>query len=196
MEKRHLVVFDFDGTLTRKDSLLEFIKFVFGWPKLIVGLSKYLPIIIATKLRVYDNGKAKEKIFSHFFEGMHYPEFCRYGEDFANKIEGMLNQRGMELLESYKRRGFSIFVISASIEEWIKPWCNKHQINHVIGTRVEIFPNGFLTGKFSSANCYGAEKLRRFLEVEPKRHEYILHAYGNSRGDKELIDFAEIGIII
>ena len=196
MEKRQIAVFDFDGTLIRKDSLLEFIKFVFGNYRLYGGLSKYVLIIIATKLRLYHNGKAKEMLFSYFFEGMSYSEFCCHGEKFAAKLDCMQNKRGIDLLESHKRQGFLVFVVSASVEEWIVPWCHNHQIDHVIGTQVEVSPDGYLTGKFSSANCYGAEKVQRFLEFEPKRDEYVLYAYGDSRGDKEMIAFADMGIII
>ena len=50
-----------------------------------------------------------------------------------------------------------------------------------------------MTGNFLSRNCYGEEKVRRLLELEPNRNSYILYAYGDSKGDKELIEFADKG---
>lgn len=196
MRKRQMVAFDFDGTLIRRDSLLEFIRFVFGNVKLVIGLARYMPVIIAAKLGLYHNGKAKEKVFSYFFGGMSYATFRKYGEVFAGKLDSMLKAEGMELLEYYQRSGFTVFVVSASVEEWVRPWCNNHQIRNVIGTQVETLPNGVLSGRFRTPNCYGAEKRRRFLETEPNRDEYVLHVYGDSRGDKELIEFADFGKII
>lgn len=38
--------------------------------------------------------------------------------------------------------------------------------------------------------------MRRLLEIEPNRKEYILVAYGDSQGDKELLEFADRGILI
>ena len=39
-------------------------------------------------------------------------------------------------------------------------------------------------------NCYGEEKVKRLLQLYPERTEYWLTAYGDSRGDTELLDFA------
>jgi phosphoserine phosphatase len=51
---------------------------------------------------------------------------------------------------------------------------------------------GRLTGRFLTKNCYGQEKVRRVTQVLPKRDNYILVAYGDSRGDKELLDYADV----
>ena len=56
--------------------------------------------------------------------------------------------------------------------------------------------NRKLTGNFSSKNCYGQEKVNRLLEKEPDRTNYILYAYGDSAGDKEIIEFADYGYYI
>lgn len=61
---------------------------------------------------------------------------------------------------------------------------------------MEIDSFGYLTGRFITLNCYGQEKVKRLLEIEPDRKEYILVAYGDSRGDKELLEFADHGILI
>jgi phosphoserine phosphatase len=60
----------------------------------------------------------------------------------------------------------------------------------VIATEPEI-KNGVLTGRFSTPNCYGQEKKRRFLEKYPDRDRYILYVYGDSNGDKELLEMAD-----
>jgi phosphoserine phosphatase len=44
-----------------------------------------------------------------------------------------------------------------------------------------------------SKNCFGQEKINRLLEEFPDRRSYKLIAYGDSSGDKELIDFADKG---
>ena len=45
----------------------------------------------------------------------------------------------------------------------------------------------------SRDNCYGQEKVNRFLQVEPDRKSYVLYAYGDSSGDKEMIALADVG---
>ena len=69
-------------------------------------------------------------------------------------------------------------------------------MSQVLATKMEVDKDGVLTGSFSTANCYGSEKVRRLMEVEPDRENYYLCAYGDSRGDKELLEFADKGLLI
>ena len=87
MDKREIVVFDFDGTLTTKDTLLEFIKFSHGKFSFYMGLLLNSPILIAYKLKIYPNWKAKQALFTYFFHGISYSEFQMLCVDFASKIE-------------------------------------------------------------------------------------------------------------
>lgn len=66
---KRVAIFDFDGTITKKDTLLEFIKFSKGYIAFYKGILRYLPILIAFKIKIYPNWKAKQKIFSYFLKG-------------------------------------------------------------------------------------------------------------------------------
>lgn len=192
--KRIVAVFDFDGTLTTKDTLLEFIKFACGKSKFFLGFLFYSPILVLMKLHLYPNWKAKEKIFSYYFKGMSYEKFQELGKSFASVIDGIRRDSVIETLKKHIGEGNDVYVISASIEEWVRPWCEKYKVKAVIGTKIEVDLKGQITGKFLSKNCYGQEKVNRLLEEEPLRDEYYLYAYGDSRGDREMLDFASKGI--
>ncbi len=191
--ERIIAAFDFDGTITRKDTLLEFIRFTHGTGALYRGFLLHLPVLIAFKLKLYSNGRAKEKIFSYFFKGMEYGEFCKWGEQFAEKIESLVRQSAKEEIMNCQQENQTLYIVTASIREWVLPWALKTGFRQVIGTEVEIDPSGKLTGKFSTPNCYGPEKVKRLLDEEPYRNSYIVYAYGDSRGDKELLNFADYG---
>ena len=60
----------------------------------------------------------------------------------------------------------------------------------IAGTQIEVI-NGKLTGRFLTRNCYGKEKVGRLLQLYPDRKSYRLIAYGDSRGDRELLAFAD-----
>lgn len=196
MCKRTVAVFDFDGTITTKDTLLEFIIFACGRWKFIVGFLLHAPWLCLMVLRLYPNWKCKERIFSWFFKGMRYDSFVELGRLFANRTDDMLRQETVGLVNMHLKEGATVYVISASIEEWVRPTCMKLGITDVIGTKIEVNSKGVLTGKFLTPNCYGQEKVRRLLEVEPQRDEFYLCAYGDSRGDKEMLDFADKGRLI
>jgi HAD superfamily hydrolase (TIGR01490 family) len=193
MAKRCIAVFDLDGTLTTKDTLLEFIKFACGVPRLYWGFLLFCPILILMKLHLFPNWKAKQMFFSHFFKGWEYNDFKAKGQLFANEIEKMENRKMLEKLNDHLNHSDVVYVISASIFEWVQPWCEKIGVSRVLATQIEVDANGIISGRFATKNCYGKEKVRRLLEVEPERRSYILYAYGDSRGDKEMIAFSDYG---
>jgi HAD superfamily hydrolase (TIGR01490 family) len=191
-KKRRVVVFDFDGTLTRKDTMLEFIRFACGTPRFAVGFMLYSPLIALMFAKLYPNWKAKQKIFSFFFKGWSREAFARKGEAFADRIDSFVREDNVSKLDGYASDGATVYVISASVAEWVRPWCRRHGVAQVLATEVTS-NDGRLTGEFSTKNCYGREKVDRLLAVEPNRSEYTLYAYGDSRGDKEMIEFADFG---
>ncbi len=193
---RNIVVFDFDGTLTCKDTFLEIIRFSCGSWKFYKGFLLYSPLLLLMKLHLYPNWKAKEKVFSYFFRGWKYTKFVELSIAFADKVEKIKRDVVVAKLQEHIKNGDSVYVISASIEEWIRPWCEKYCVSGVIGTKIEVDQKGLIVGKFLTKNCYGREKIYRLLEVEPSREEYSLCVYGDSRGDKEILEFADKGFYI
>ncbi|MBQ0073661.1 MAG: HAD-IB family hydrolase [Prevotella sp.] len=191
MEKRVIAVFDFDGTLTTKDTMLEFIRFVCGTKKLYLGILLYSPLLVLMKMRVIDNHKLKQRFLSYFFKGLTYSEFSEYGMSFASREAELLNRGTHAMLLKHLQEGADVYVVSASVVEWVRPFCLSLGVKEVLGTEMEVDADGKLTGRFATHNCYGKEKVRRFLEVEPDRDSYTLYAYGDSRGDYPMFELSD-----
>lgn len=194
--KRTIAAFDFDGTLTTRDTLPLFIIHAKGWRRFICGMIQLTPMLCGCLLGRIPNGEAKQRLFAHFFKGMPYKDFCFYGKAFSDKIEEALNFKNFHRLQQHMRQGDSVCIISASIQEWIQPWARGYGVDRVIATRIETDGNGTLTGRFLSSNCNGKEKVRRLLEEEPDRENYYLYAYGDSKGDIPMLEFADKGYMI
>lgn len=194
--KRKVAVFDFDGTLTTHDTLVDFIKYTHGTIKCYCGLLIFAPLISLMKLKILPNWKVKQWLFSWFYEGMEYNRFAELGLKFADIVDGMRNESVIGKLKELKDSGAVVYVVSASIEEWVRPFCTRLGVKDVLGTRIEVGKDGKLTGNFLTKNCYGQEKVNRLLEVEPLRSEYYLYAFGDSRGDKEMLEFADKGMLL
>ena len=192
-QQRVVAAFDFDGTLTTTDTLIAFIRFTHGRRRLFSGILRYAPWLLMMKLGLYPNGKTKEKVFSHFYKGMTYRQFMQWGRDFANVAEAMLNRQMIKTLRHHQAKGHTVCVVTASIEEWVRPICERLGVNTVLATRIEVSPDGKLTGRFLTPNCYGTQKVERLLDVFPKRQSYTLYAYGDSRGDNEMLAIADKG---
>lgn len=189
--KKNIAAFDFDGTIIKNDSLWSFLKFTVKFHKLIFGLFLLSPILFLYKLRVYSNWKAKQMLFSFFFKGMSLKEFNEHCVNFESIITKSINADALNKILVHKEGEDEVLIVSASIENWIIPWAERHNLNMVIATKIDINNEDCLTGKFLNANCYGKEKVRRLIELYPQRNDYVLYAYGDSRGDKELLEFAD-----
>jgi len=187
-----LALFDFDGTITTDDSLIKFIRFVAGDIKAAWGVFLLSPMLITYKLKFIPNYKAKQWMFSYFFKGMDEQQFLKVAKEYSlNHIDTILRSKAMEKILWHKERGHKVVVVSASIECWIKPWCSKNDLD-IIATKIEI-KDGIVTGKFLSKNCYGIEKSNRVKEAYNLNDYDYIYAYGDTRGDKELLALADEG---
>lgn len=188
--KKIIAAFDFDGTITKYDSLLFFIWYSVNMFKLSFGTLKMLPTLMLYKLKIIPNYKAKEKLFGMFYRNLTLTAFDDLGVRFIPQLNKMIKPEALKRLDWHRQTGHEIVIISASVENWIKPWAKANGINTVLATQIEV-KNQKLTGKFLSKNCYGAEKVNRLLSQFPNKNEYELYFYGDSNGDKELLAIAD-----
>lgn len=184
-----LALFDFDGTITTDDSLLKFIRFVIGDVKFITGVFALSPILLAYKLGLVPNYKAKQILLSYFFKGFSENEFKKISNEYSlSHIDKITRPKAIERLQWHKEQNHTVVIVSASIDCWLKPWCDKNEFK-LIATKLKI-SDGVITGELLTKNCYGIEKLNRIKEIfELSRLDYI-YAYGDSSGDKEMLAVA------
>lgn len=194
--KKKIYCFDFDGTLTTSDTLLEFIKYAKGRGCFLMVFLMYSPLLVLMKLHLYPNWKAKQQIFAHLFAGMRIEKFDALCRGFAEENLHLLRPKGITLVHEALVAGAQVFIVSASIDNWVRPFFDIRNLKgvQVLGTQIEV-EDGKLTGRFKSNNCYGKEKVHRIAEALKsfERSEYEIEAFGDSRGDKEMLAFADKG---
>lgn len=187
---RAIAFFDFDGTLYKKDSLIEFTKFSKGNISFYMGLLVLLPYIIGLKLRLYSNEKAKIKFINYFFRNYKYDDFNILCKNFSlKKIEQDLTKDTYTKFLNHIKDNDLVYIVTASIPEWIEPWSNQFGVS-VIGTNIEI-KNNILTGKFSTKNCFGIEKVNRIKEQINLNEFEEIYVYGNGKGDLEMLNLSK-----
>lgn len=185
-----LALFDFDGTITKKDSLTDFIQYAVGKHAYYLGLLSLSPMLIAYKLKSVSNSIAKEKLITRFFKGWDSIQFQKIADKYSlEQIEKIIRAKAMEKITWHKEQGHKVIIVSASMESWLKKWCQKYNID-LIATRLEI-QNGKLTGKFATKNCYGIEKVNRIKEQYNPSEYSLIYAYGDSPGDKDMLSIAD-----
>ena len=132
----------------------------------------------------------KERAISFFFKNESITDLWKKGKQYSSdKIDNMVRDKAKEKIKWHQSRGDKIIVVSASANIWLESWCLKNNID-LIATELEEI-DGKITGKLINGNCFGNEKVVRVKKkVNIKDYEEIF-AYGDSRGDKELLDFAD-----
>jgi phosphatidylglycerophosphatase C len=191
-EKPVVAAFDFDGTLTRHDTLFPFLLHVAGYVKLFNKIIYLSPILAAYALRLIRNDIAKVKVLRCFLAQMDMQQLQQLALSFATgKVPCMLRDEAMQRLAWHQQQGHRCIIVSASLELYLRPWASKAGFDDVLGSRLEELADGRTSGKLLGENCFGPEKVKRLEALLGAREGYTLYAYGDSRGDKELLSAAD-----
>jgi phosphatidylglycerophosphatase C len=187
--KKAIAFFDFDGTITTKDTLLEYIRFRKGGLRFMLGFLLNSPFILAFKIGLISNQSAKEKVLRYFFRNEDERVFTEKCKSFARKkLPSLIRPGALEEIKKLKAMNIPVVVVSASPECWIQPWADEQQV-HLIASRLQI-ENGKITGSLVGKNCHGKEKVRRILEKHIVKDYEEIYAYGDSNGDKPMLQLA------
>lgn len=187
-----VAAFDFDGTLTYRDSLLPFLFYTTGFPELLRNMLTLLPTLAGYALGVIANDVAKQRLLTRFFSGASIDQLRVKAEQFAvQRLPGMIRPAALRRLAWHKQQGHRCIVISASLELYVRPWALQAGFDEVIASRLETLADGCVSGKLLEGNCFGREKVRRLEALLDARDSYALYAYGDSCGDRELLASAD-----
>jgi len=188
---QRIAFFDFDGTITTKDTLLEFIRFSKGTFRFNLGFLLNSPWLIALKLKLISNQKAKERILTHFFGKQPVTEFKRQCEAFDNEaLPLLIRPKALTEFNLLREAGTTIVIVSASPEDWIQHWAAREGAD-LIATRLGVYTDGKdvtrLTGRIEGANCHGEEKVNRIRQRFALPDYKEIYAYGDTGGDKPML---------
>jgi phosphatidylglycerophosphatase C len=190
-----VVVFDFDGTITTDDTFRLFLSYYRGPVNYAVKIASLLPVFAAYGLRLIDRNKVKEHVIRRFFKGEKMSFIEARAKTFADEvIPGLIRPAANEALERAKMREKegheSLYICSASIGPYLRAYFMRHGITNILATELKS-ESGVCNGEIDGYNIWGAGKVRRILaEFEPK-DVTIIEAYGDSRGDRELLNAAK-----
>ncbi|MEL7426004.1 MAG: O-antigen ligase family protein [Bacteroidota bacterium] len=177
-----IAIFDFDGTITDRDSFLAFVRFTHGSWALLIGLLKHTSAVIRYFLRRLPNDEFKEIIFTHFYGGTKKDALQTQAEQFSQTIIPKLVYHGAwEQIRGHQERGDRNVILSASPKLWLSPWCTQHGFE-LICTEFEVKDQAY-TGRLASPNCYGIEKERRILPLLADYPVPQRFGYGDSHSD-------------
>ncbi len=195
-----VAVFDFDGTLTDGGSVVPFLVRARGVAPVALALLFDLPRLVRAAVvggKAADD--AKEALFGRLLTGFPAADLDRLGAEFARtQLSRHLRADTRERLAWHRGQGHRVVVVSASPECYVRPAAALLGADAALATRLQVGGGDLLTGRYEGRNCRGAEKYARLVEwlrtegVGPPRP--VLWAYGNSRGDRRLLEAADHGV--
>jgi phosphatidylglycerophosphatase C len=184
-----LALFDFDGTITTRDTLKEFVRFYRGRAKYFESMVMLSPILALYAVKLIPNWKAKQFFLARHFRGEKIGDFNSRCQEFSRQVlPSLIRPKALETIMAYRKANITMAVVSASAENWVKPFCDQYGLL-CLATRLEV-KNGVITGNIEGRNCYGDEKVCRIKDQFDLSTFDEIIAYGDSSGDREMLQLA------
>jgi phosphatidylglycerophosphatase C len=192
MQSNHIVVaFDFDGTITTSDSLRDFVRYTVGRGRFAVGVMRASPWLVGLLAGVCERGSAKARFLATTLGGMNQHELEEAAQHYvARRLPVLIRPEMTARIQEHKRRGHSLVLVSASPTLYLTHWAMDAGFDAVLATELE-FRDGRFSGRFALPNCWGPEKVRRLQHWFDSDPPHVLYAYGDSRGDRDMLALAD-----
>ena len=181
-----IAAFDFDGTITTKDTFLPFLSRVFGWHKVAIALLTLTMPGLMVWLGNSTRDRFKALLLKKLFPGTLVAELNNRGREHADEIEVLCRPAALERIEWHRRHGHRLVMVSASLNFYLEPIAKRLGFDDLLCTEV-ISTEGVCTGEMKGENCRAAAKVRRLESLFGALDQYELYAYGNSDGDAEML---------
>ena len=187
-EAEIVAIFDFDGTITKKNTAVPFLKLVSGRyfnRKFITRL----PEAVAYYLNIIDVDRLNLSIVDTFLKNLSRDALFEYGQVFYSSVlPGLIRDSAFARIQWHKEQGHQCWLATSAYNIYADYWAKQSGFDGVVSTKIEFDDSGHATGRLQGKSCNGEEKLRRVKEVIGKPN--VIYAYGDSSGDKELLDYA------
>jgi len=206
-----VAAFDFDGTLTRGGSVWKFLCALRGRSAVASAAVALTPKLV--RAAVFGGpaaDRAKEALFRRTLAGLDADDVARRSVEFGRAhFAAHCRIKTRVRLDWHLRQGHRVVIVSASPEYYVRAVGEELGVDAVIATRLEVGPDGRLTGSYQGRNCRGEEKLSRLRawiratsgstgggpsDPGGAGGRPFVWAYGNSAGDRRLLEAADIGV--
>lgn len=191
-ERRGVAAFDFDGTLSYKDSLGPFLQLACGRARVYRALAARAPVLAGVAAGIRDRDAEKERLVGRLLAGRAADEIHEVGESYARRLRAgdALRPEMLERVAWHHQNRHDVVIVSASLDVYLEPLAPLLGIDHVLCTQLGVGPDDRLDGTLVRGNVRGPEKLTR-LRAWMGDDDIELWAYGDSAGDRELLAAAD-----
>ena len=188
-ERPGVAAFDFDGTLSARDTLVPFLRQVRGTARVLGAAGRAAP-------RVRDRDAFKLALIGHLFRGEPADRLAARGEAYVPTLMSGLRPEMLDRLRWHQAEGHATLVVSASLGVYLRPLAERLGLDAALAVELVVGADGLLTGEVvGGLNTRGPEKASRLRAWVEQRYgpgtDVELWAYGDSSGDEQLLGLAD-----
>ncbi|WP_294281605.1 HAD family hydrolase [uncultured Chryseobacterium sp.] len=188
---KKLYCFDFDGTITYKDTMFMYLRF-YDPARFRMQFLRHVPLFILLKLKLAETEKVKKSFIGSILKGQTQEKIEKKAQQFFEQhYPKIIRENALDFIHNMDRESTRSLLVTASLDIWAKPFAEALQMQ-LVATKAE-FRNGIFTGNFIGKNCNGKEKLVRIQEeIHDAKFDKII-AFGDTSGDKYMLRWANEG---
>lgn len=185
-----LALFDFDGTITDRESFPAFIRSAVPAGRLWLGSLILAPLILGYRLGLVSGVRVRAAIVRVAFRSTSSTDYQEAGQKFAREqIPAMLRPEALQRIAWHRARGDQVAVVSGAFDVYLEAWCQQQGLECLcssLESRAER-----LTGRYAGAQCVGDEKVQRIRARFPLDQYPQIHAYGDTVEDLAMLELAQ-----
>jgi phosphatidylglycerophosphatase C len=185
----NLALFDFDNTITVRETFTEYIFYTQNWYKIItIGLA-LVPFVILYLLKILPASKMRSLIVYSYYRNSNKAALLDDGHKYMNeKILPLVRKEALERIMWHKSNNDTIVVVSASLDVYLKHWCEMHGIDLICSVLEDH--DGITTGKLEYGDCSSQVKKREVMRRYDITKFDNIFAYGDSPEDLDMLSIA------
>ena len=185
----NLALFDFDGTITTKEMLPDFLRLAIPSRRLLIGKILLAPLIIGYKLHVIPGTVVRAAIVRMGFSGVSYSEYESKGLEFAaDVLPQVVRAEAIERIHWHQTNGDVVVVVSGALDIYLGHWCSQYGVELICSSLEHR--DGVLTGRYRGMQCVRSEKARLVASRFNIASFDEVYAYGDTVEDRELLALA------
>lgn len=189
-DKPVIAAFDFDVTITKHDTFVPFLYWAFGKAKVYKAFVKLSLEAIKVVLKISNRDRFKEKIVAALFTQQPVKHLKILGAGYASSFTPLIRPKALERIKWHKEQGHRLVMVSASLNLYLEKAAKDLGFDDLLCTTLEENGEQF-TGRLQGANCRCQEKVNRLQGLLGDLAQYELYAYGDSAGDKQMLEVAD-----
>jgi HAD superfamily hydrolase (TIGR01490 family) len=185
-----LALFDFDGTLTTGDTVTPFCRFAIPARRAVLAGLLISPALVAHRLGVLSTPSTRRIVARAGFQGARASVVRALGQAYASEVlPAAVAPRAMDRLQWHRHRGDTVVVVSAGLDVYLAPWCERQGVSLICSELEERA--GRLTGRYRRGDCSGRTKALLVRCTFDLKRFATVYAYGDSGEDREMLDLAQ-----